>query len=57
MRRWTLRLARELLAALTYAHDLGIIHRDLKPANVWLSAHGSAKFGDFGIAHIADRTR
>jgi serine/threonine-protein kinase len=43
------RLLRELLDALAFAHDLGVVHRDVKPENVLLSA-GHAVVADFGIA-------
>src|SRR5690606_13848742 len=48
------RLALELLAGLGLAHERGVIHRDVKPANVFLDARGSAKLGDFGVAHLLD---
>jgi tRNA A-37 threonylcarbamoyl transferase component Bud32/tetratricopeptide (TPR) repeat protein len=49
-----LRVTLEVLAALEAAHQRGIIHRDLKPANILFDAAGSAKLGDFGVAHLVD---
>jgi eukaryotic-like serine/threonine-protein kinase len=49
------RLARDLGAGLTVAHDAGILHRDVKPENVILAKTG-AKIADFGIARIPDST-
>ena len=45
----TVRILRELVDALVYAHGQGLIHRDIKPDNVLLS-HGHAVVTDFGIA-------
>src|SRR2546428_6439904 len=44
-----LQIARNVLAALAYAHSRGVIHRDIKPENILLEA-GEAVVADFGIA-------
>lgn len=45
---WT----RKITEGLSYIHDRKIIHRDIKPANIFLSATGTIKIGDFGIARV-----
>ena len=42
-------IARQVLAALGYAHDHGVLHRDIKPENILLEAD-QAIVADFGIA-------
>jgi eukaryotic-like serine/threonine-protein kinase len=48
------RAALDVLAALGHAHARGVVHRDIKPANVFFDGHGTAKLGDFGVAHLLD---
>src|SRR5262245_37463393 len=52
-----LRLASQICRGLEHAHAGGVLHRDVKPANVWLTADGTAKLGDFGLALARDRSR
>ncbi len=47
-------IAKAVCRGLEFAHAKGIIHRDIKPGNVWLSADGTAKIGDFGLALAVD---
>jgi tetratricopeptide (TPR) repeat protein len=53
----TVSIAKAVCRGLEFAHSKGIIHRDLKPGNVWLSADGTAKIGDFGLAVAVDLSR
>ncbi|WP_019615212.1 TOMM system kinase/cyclase fusion protein [Psychromonas ossibalaenae] len=53
-------IMRQVLDALSHAHEQGVIHRDIKPANIILSKTGAkthVKVLDFGIGTLVDEAR
>lgn len=53
----TLRIFKDILRGLNFAHSKGVIHRDIKPQNVIVDDDGRARITDFGIAILVGEKR
>jgi len=49
-----LQLWLQVSGAVSYAHQHLVVHRDIKPANILVTADGTPKLLDFGIARLLD---
>jgi len=45
-----IKIVREVVKGLAYAHRHDLVHRDVKPDNIFVTVDGDVKIGDFGLA-------
>ena len=48
----SVRIIKQTLEALAYAHERNVIHRDIKPDNIMLDGEGAVKVADLGLSRI-----
>ena len=51
--RRALEIVRDAAAGAVALHAGGLLHRDIKPANIFLTAEGTAKLADLGLARLS----
>jgi serine/threonine protein kinase/DNA-binding CsgD family transcriptional regulator len=52
-----IRIVRDVLKALVYAHTQRVVHRDIKPENLMITPDGRVKVTDFGLSVARGATR
>jgi HD-like signal output (HDOD) protein len=46
------KLIRQIIDGIAYAHQQGVVHRDPSPANIMIAKNGSPRVMDFGISNL-----